>query len=68
MKAIYIGQDKSMGFRTGKEYNIETKVKRGMIFLMAEGGKYCPYSRVETLLENWNIEQKQGNPLDWTDF
>lgn len=68
MKATYIGQDKSMGFRTGKTYNIETKVKRNMIFLMAEGGKYCPYSRVETLLENWEIKQDEQRKLDWVDF
>lgn len=60
MIAKFIGEDKSMGFRNGKEYQIETYVagsrKVSFIFVRVVGTKVsCPYRNMEKILENWEI-------------
>lgn len=62
MNAKYIGEDGSMGFVKGGVYKIETKVKSqwlrkdGWIWVYVKNSHLsCPYSRVETFLENWKI-------------
>ena len=61
MKAKFIGKDNSMGFCEGQIYEIETKVKtnsKGKSHLWLydmNSGLYCPYSRMETMLENWKL-------------
>lgn len=59
-KAMFIGTDRSMGFRNGRIYNIRTYIKNNWICLYADNGLWCPYSNMECLLKNWKIiEQKE---------
>lgn len=66
MKAKFIGEDKSMGFRHGEIYDIKTKLQydlwstnssiwvHGTTKKNPQGYK-CPYSSLENLVENWEI-------------
>lgn len=60
IRARFVGQDNSMGFKHGDIYCIKTRVASR--FLSTEGvlvvydchsDLYCPYSRLETFLDNW---------------
>ena len=58
MKAKYIGTNGSMGFKTGKTYNIFTHCKvlnsqPVIIVYCNNDDSWCPYSSLESLLENW---------------
>lgn len=65
MTAKFIGRDGSMGFKHGKLYQIETWIDSR---LFSRGGYLwvrdvnsnlsCPYSRLETLLDNWILLDK----------
>lgn len=69
MKAVFTGKDGSMGFKKGKEYQIKTRVKGGYLWLIdLKTGNSCPYSRLETLLDNWRLYSVQYEPTNWDDF
>ena len=55
MVGRFIGEDKSMGFRTGHMYKISTICRDNWLILRASGGLWCPYESLEKLLENWKI-------------
>ena len=65
IKARFIGKS-GCGFQTGKEYYIRTRiagvVKAGVVLdgeylcvYDTKSSAMCPYSRLETFLENWKI-------------
>lgn len=65
VKARFIGKS-GCGFVTGVEYHIRTKISKGYKDGILMSGEYlwvydvnssamCPYSRLETFLENWEI-------------
>lgn len=62
MKARFIGKDGSMGFEHGKVYKIYTWVesklfsRSGWLWVKdMDSNLYCPYSRLETFLNNWEL-------------
>lgn len=62
LKGTFIGKDGTMGFEKGKTYKIKTYVtsqflrKDGYLWVEDKvSGLKCPYSRLETLLANWDI-------------
>jgi hypothetical protein len=61
MKAKFIGKDHSMGFINGKIYDLctECKIVNGTAYLCVydnNSDKWCPYSKLETMLQNWELE------------
>ena len=54
----FIGQDKSMGFRTGQLYRFHTYCRGDWLVLDAGNGLWCPYGCLEKLLENWDRLEK----------
>lgn len=65
IKAKFIGKS-GCGFITGKEYEIKTAISKVVKNRVLLDGEYlcvydtkssamCPYSRLETFLENWEI-------------
>lgn len=63
MKARFKGINGSMGFVNGRVYNIMTrcgylwgkKENPCIIVIDTESKQRCPYSNMETILENWEI-------------
>lgn len=56
MRAVFTGKDGSMGFKKGKEYQIETRVKNGYLWVVdLSTGNSFPYESLESLLENWRL-------------
>lgn len=71
LKGRFIGADGSNGFRKGKVYDVQTFIKNGYLFIEStdKTTKPCPYSRAETLLENWDIAENKGEQEEeWADF
>lgn len=66
-KMKYIGENKSRGFRTGKIYDVKVYVNT---YLWVEESKIfrpksCPYTRPETLKDNWvALDEQQGKRID----
>ena len=56
ISAIFTGTDKSLGYRTGKNYNLKVKYYNEHISIEGNNTKLCLYSSSETLLKNWNIK------------
>jgi hypothetical protein len=52
MKMMFIGKDRSMGYRLGHIYDLEIKIMYGMLHIM--GPTYCPYGSMEAFLKNWS--------------
>lgn len=66
MRAIFIGEDGSRGFKHGKTYELNSDIRpihvsRGektCICLFDRNSKaWCPYSSLEKILENWHFIQ-----------
>lgn len=55
MKAIFIGEDGSMGFKNGQTYRIRTECRENMIYVLEIHGLFCPYSNIEAFLRNWRL-------------
>lgn len=55
MTGKFIGEDKSMGFRTGHIYNFITMCRGNWLILRTNDDLWCPYESLEKLLENWKI-------------
>lgn len=55
IKAEFIGQDKSMGYRKGVVYEFSTKIFNDYLFILPKGMPRVPYSSLETFLNNWRI-------------
>lgn len=67
MEAKYVGENGSMGFRTGVTYNISTEnkiIKRNRVPVSCicvfdvKSGKWCPYESLEAVMRNWEIVDK----------
>ena len=60
MRATFIGPRVSRGFVPGRTYNLSSFVDkdRGWIKVTDKDNprNWCPYSKIETFLENWHIE------------
>ena len=52
IKAIFIGEDRSLGYRTGEQY--ELIVYRSWIKRI-DGTGLCEYSSLQSFLKNWKI-------------
>lgn len=59
MIARFIGQDGSMGFRTGKKYviTLDQGGQHNWIWVKEMFGRSCPYESMEALERNWDIEK-----------
>lgn len=55
IKAEFIGQDGSMGYRKGVVYEFSTKIFNDYLFILPKGMPRVPYSSLETFLNNWRI-------------
>lgn len=56
MKARFIGADGSMGLVYGRVYNIQIWFDRDCIYV-GWGKRFCPYSNLQKLQENWIMEE-----------
>lgn len=65
-RGVFVGADGSMGFEYGRGYAVRISkrsrlAKRfglaGNIILRTKVGLYCPYSSMEKLEENWELER-----------
>lgn len=55
-RAVFIGQDWSMGYRTGETYSLEMWISGGKIWVDRGGWNgRCPYSSMKALLKNWKF-------------
>lgn len=68
VSAIFQGEDRSMGYRTGKEYLISIE-KVGLFFWVSVlGAKYfkpksCPYGSWQKVLDNWELPEGVFQPM-----
>ena len=64
MIAKFIGQDGSLGFRTGRKYiiNIERDNNNNWIWVKELFGRSCPYQSMNTLKKNWDIPSNKFHP------
>ena len=54
MKAVFIGEDGSMGLVRGRVYDIDIKLERDFITVYwSEGRCVCPYQSIQSLYRNW---------------
>jgi hypothetical protein len=56
MKLRYIGEDKSMGLKKDKVYNVKIHAYYDRIWVHTEEKNRvinCPYNSIKLLLENW---------------
>lgn len=62
MRATFIGQDGSMGLVHGREYDIQIFLDGKYIYVRwgVFGLKYCPYSNLKRLQENWKLATEKG--------
>ena len=55
--AIFTGKNGSMGFRAGRFYAVTIVKRKGEVVLIApDDGLKCPYSSLDTMLNNWHME------------
>lgn len=59
MIARFIGQNGSMGFKTGKKYviSLDQGGKNNWIWVKEMFGRACPYESIEAVARNWDIEK-----------
>ena len=58
IKAEFIGSS-SLGYKTGKEYEIEVNDRKGMSVKRCDGDGLCYYESISSFLKNWtNIKHK----------
>lgn len=61
IKGTFIGTT-SMGFVTGRKYLLKSEVKKipgtgyNISLYDTNSNAWCPYSSLETVLENWKLE------------
>lgn len=56
VSAIFTGKNGSMGFRAGRFYAVTIVKRKGEVVLIApDDGLKCPYSSLDTMLNNWHI-------------
>lgn len=51
--AVFIGKDNSMGFRTGREYQIKILKRVHNNVVIRYQNNIIPYSNIITFLKNW---------------
>jgi len=53
----FVGENMSMGFETGRVYNLRLTTTAGQIKIEASGNEelYCLYSSVRNFMKNWEI-------------
>lgn len=62
MIAKIIGQDGSLGFRTGRKYIINIERDNNWIWVKELFGRSCPYQSMNTLKNNWDIPSNKFHP------
>ena len=62
MIAKFIGQDGSLGFRTGRKYIINIERDNNWIWVKELFGRICPYQSMNTLKNNWDIPSNKFHP------
>jgi len=60
IKAIFIGEDGSLGFEKDKSYDLITWVKNDYIWIegttkIAPKGVQVPYESIKSFLDNWKV-------------
>lgn len=64
MIARFIGQDGSLGFRTGKKYviTLDQGGQHNWIWVKEMFGRSCPYESIDALERNWELPLKKFHP------
>ena len=57
VNATFTGTDKSLGYRTGKDYNLKISYHNEYISIENKKREFCLYSSTGSLLRNWNIKE-----------
>lgn len=58
VRAIFIGEDGSMGFYNGQQYILDVRLSPTAGYVVADIHRRptaCPYSSIEAILRNWTI-------------
>jgi DNA-directed RNA polymerase subunit RPC12/RpoP len=65
MKGIFTGKDGSMGFETGRMYDLKSHIDNELIYLNdLNSSSFCFYFSVENMCKNWFIlPNKERNDL-----
>lgn len=60
IKAYFKGEDGSMGYKSGKKYELHVAICKNKIIIRPTNGKLsmCPYDTLESFLNNWIIVQE----------
>ena len=56
---IFKGTNGSCGFQTGRRYSVQIDIVSKQLWLISkgvQGKKFCPYSSMEALLQNWDLK------------
>ncbi len=66
VKAIFIGQNGSLGYKTNVQYTIDIKVKSDLIIIVDVNRPMhvtnkCEYSSMLTFLDNWDCIRVVGD-------
>jgi len=56
VNATFTGTDGSLGYITGKNYNLQIAYHNEHISIEGKGAKFCLYSSTGSLLKNCNIK------------
>jgi hypothetical protein len=54
--AVFTGTDRSLGYRTGREYNLIVDYYHDHISIDGKHVEFCLYSSLKALLKNWDIK------------
>lgn len=57
IRAKFKGTNGSLGYKTDKEYQLKFWVipTHGVSIQNSDGTGYCPYSKLKTFLDNWEV-------------
>lgn len=55
IKAVFKGQDGSLGYKKDQQY---TLILKGMSIERVNGLGKCEYSTIQTFMENWDVIQQ----------
>ena len=56
INATFTGTDRSLGYRTGKNYNLKIDYHNDHISIENKKESFCLYSSTGSLLRNWDIK------------
>ena len=55
-RAVFIGQDGSMGYRNGQSYDLMIMIRDRRIWVSSQYASICPYDTMRALLKNWKFD------------